>query len=50
MEPNPYSEGDEASASQEICHILWNPKVHKRLPTVPALSQINAIHAPHPTS
>ena len=43
------SEDKTASASQEISHILWNPKIrdrnHKRLQPVPILSHSNTVHA-----
>jgi hypothetical protein len=50
MEQSSSSEANRFSASQEIPHILWNPNVrnisHKCPPTVPFLSQLNAVHTP----
>ena len=50
MEQIPSWEAIRFSASQEIPHMLWNPKVHywihKCLPPVPVPSQINPLHAP----
>jgi hypothetical protein len=31
MEQNPSQEADSHSSSQEIIHLLWNPKVHYRV-------------------
>jgi hypothetical protein len=49
MGQNPSWEANRFSASQEIPHILWNPKVHhrihKRSPTVRTLSQLDPVHA-----
>ena len=53
IEQSPW-EINRFSASQEIPLILWNQRVHngvhKSPPLVPVLSQINPVHAPHPTS
>ena len=54
MEQGPSWEADRFLASQEIVHILQNPKVHyhihNSLPPVPILSQINPVHVPWSTS
>ena len=50
MEQSPSSEANRFSASQEIPHILWNPKVHYHIqkcpPPVLILSNIDSVHAP----
>ena len=53
MEPSPSWEANRYSASQEIPHFSWNLKIHycihKSLPPVPTLRQINPIQTPSPS-
>jgi hypothetical protein len=50
MEQTPSREANRFSTSQEIPHILWNPKVHCRIykypPPDPVQSQFDPVHAP----
>ena len=54
MERSPSWEANWSAASQEIPHILWNPKVHFRIhkcpPPAPLLSQLQPVQLPHPSS
>ena len=50
MYHSPSWEANQFSASQEIPHILWNPKVHYCIqnspPPVSILSQLDPVHTP----
>jgi len=49
MEQSPSQEGSGLSASQDIPHIFWYPRVHqcfhKNSPLFPTLGQMNPVHS-----
>jgi hypothetical protein len=51
---NPSWEPNRFSACQEIPSVLWNPKIHYRIPKcplpVPIPNQLDPVHTPHTTS
>jgi hypothetical protein len=50
MKQSPSEEASGFSDSQEIPHIIWNPKVHYRVykcpPPLPIMSQLDPVHTP----
>ena len=46
MEQSPSWEGNRFSASQEVLHILWNPKVHYRIRQCPPPVPVNISTGP----
>ena len=52
VEQSPSWEANRFAGSQEISHILWNPKTHYRSnkcpPPVPILSQLDPVHTSTP--